>query len=207
MENKDIKDQVGNYYTNKLKEHGNSHWGVDWNSVESQEWRFEQLCKLLPTQQEFSILDYGCGYGALFPYLNRKGYELSSFVGYDLSQAMIVNAQREYSEDSKTTWVNSLENQQVDYLLASGIFNVRLQRSDEEWKQYILDTLHEFDELTQKGFAFNILTSYSDKEYQRDYLYYADPLFFFDYCKRNFSRNVALLHDYELYEFTLIVKK
>ena len=32
-------------------------------------------------------------------------------------------------------------------------------------------------------------------------------LFFFDFCKRNFSRNVALLHDYGLYDFTIIVRK
>ena len=38
-------------------------------------------------------------------------------------------------------------------------------------------------------------------------LYYADPLDLFDYCKRNFSKNVALLHDYRLYDFTLIVRK
>ena len=38
-------------------------------------------------------------------------------------------------------------------------------------------------------------------------LYYADPCALFDYCKRNFSRNVALLHDYKIYDFTLIVRK
>ena len=52
-----------------------------------------------------------------------------------------------------------------------------------------------------------MLTKYSDKEYMRDNLYYADPLFIFDYCKRNFSKQVALLHDYGLYEFTILVKK
>ena len=41
----------------------------------------------------------------------------------------------------------------------------------------------------------------------KDYLYYGDPLFYFDYSKRHFSRNVALLHDYDLYEFTLLIKK
>jgi hypothetical protein len=41
----------------------------------------------------------------------------------------------------------------------------------------------------------------------RDDLYYADPLFLFDYCKRNFAKNVALLHDYRIYDFTIIVRK
>jgi hypothetical protein len=30
---------------------------------------------------------------------------------------------------------------------------------------------------------------------------------FFDHCKRNFSRQVALLHDYGLWEFTILVRK
>jgi hypothetical protein len=41
----------------------------------------------------------------------------------------------------------------------------------------------------------------------RSDLHYADPGRLFDYCKRRFARNVALLHDYGLYEFTLLVRK
>ena len=41
----------------------------------------------------------------------------------------------------------------------------------------------------------------------RDSLYYADPMYLFDYCKRHFAKDVALLHDYSLYDFTLIVRK
>lgn len=41
----------------------------------------------------------------------------------------------------------------------------------------------------------------------KDYLYYADPCFLFDHCKRNYSDRVALLHDYGLYEFTMLVTK
>jgi hypothetical protein len=41
----------------------------------------------------------------------------------------------------------------------------------------------------------------------RDDLYYADPRVIFDHCKRSFSRWVALLHDYGLYEFTIIVRR
>ena len=54
-----------------------------------------------------------------------------------------------------------------------------------------------------------MLTRYSDEEYieKRPELYYGDPCFFFDYCKKHFSRNVALLHDYEIYDFTILVRK
>ena len=37
---------VERYYSGKVEEHGPSPGGVDWNSVESQELRFEQLLTL-----------------------------------------------------------------------------------------------------------------------------------------------------------------
>jgi len=38
-------------------------------------------------------------------------------------------------------------------------------------------------------------------------LYYADPIFLFEHCRRTFSRFVSLIHDYPLYEFTILVRK
>ena len=95
----------------------------------------------------------------------------------------------------------------ADYGIASGIFNVRLGRNDAEWRDYLEDTLDGLDRTSRNGFAFNCLTSYSDAHKMRDYLYYADPCALFDLCKRRYSRYVALLHDYKLYEFTILVRK
>ncbi len=67
--------------------------------------------------------------------------------------------------------------------------------------------LEKFNSLCRKGFSCNFLTKYSDANRMRSDLYYADPCFLFDYCKRHFSKNIALLHDYQLYDFTLIVRK
>jgi hypothetical protein len=82
-----------------------------------------------------------------------------------------------------------------------------LDASNDEWREYALSTLGGIARLSERGFAFNMLTKYSDAERMRADLYYADPCFFFDYCKTRFSRQVALLHDYGLYEFTILVRK
>ena len=103
--------------------------------------------------------------------------------------------------------VSSKSDRIADYCVASGIFNVRLGQTDNDWLAYIIDTLDSLNQTSHLGFAFNCLTTYSDKDKQRDYLYYADPCLLFDLCKRNYSKQVALLHDYELYEFTLLVRK
>ncbi len=201
-----ILDSVNNYYTEKIKEHGVSPRGVDWNSTESQELRFEQLCKVINDKNSFSILDYGCGYGALLQYLNKSGYN-SSYYGFDISDEMIAQAKKSNGNDN-AVWTTKLASEETfDYTIASGIFNVRLGTNDADWTNYIQETLTTLNKYSKKGFSFNMLTSYSDKEYMRDYLFYANPAYFFDFCKKKFSKYVAVLHDYPLYEFTILVRK
>ncbi len=200
---KQILNEIEKYYSDKIKEYGATSRGVDWNSKESQFLRFEQLCKVI-SSNHFSILDYGCGYGSLIEYLKSRFKEFE-YLGYDVSEEMIVKAKSIFPNYKFTTILDN--NLKFDYVIASGIFNVKLETTDNEWLKYILQIVHQMNQLSTKGFSFNILTKYSDKEYMKDYLYYADPCYFFDYCKRNFSRNVSLLHDYNLYEFTILIKK
>lgn len=203
----DLLTEVAEYYTIKLAEHGETPRGVDWNGVESQTLRFEQLCKIIDTSSYFSINDLGCGYGALHEFLASK-YKRFSYSGIDVSESMIRTAEQRCNDKPNARFVLSSEPDQVaDYGVASGIFNVRMGRSDDEWRSYLEATLDVLDGTSRLGFAFNCLTSYSDKDKMRDYLYYADPCVLFDICKRRYSRNVALIHDYGLYEFTILVRK
>ena len=207
--NDEILERVASYYSGKLANNGVTAQGVDWNGEESQQLRFEQLCKLInvPRSQSISINDIGCGYGALWPYLNNR-YMVASYMGVDVSADMIDAARRCYGENDNIKFIHSDQPTEIsDYSIASGVFNVRLNVAPEDWWCYIKNTISVLNAYSSKGFSFNCLTSYSDPNKMRDYLYYADPCRVFDYCKRNFSRNVAVLHDYGLYEFTVIVRK
>lgn len=202
-----VLERVRQYYTEKIEAYGATPRGVDWNSLESQEVRFEQILKVCDCTRPFSINDYGCGYGALVNYMTDRGY-VFQYRGFDISERMIANARELHGGlDHCEFFADESCLTAADYTVASGIFNVKLQTSNEEWKAYVLHTLGRIAELSEKGFAFNVLTKYSDRELMRPDLYYADPLFLFDYCKKNFSRFVSLLHDYPLYEFTILVKK
>lgn len=200
-----LRDRARVYYESRLREHGPSPRGVDWNSRESQDLRFRQLAGVLGGDQSGSVLDYGCGYGALARYLRGIGHR-GPYCGFDISAEMIAAA-REVTVGldgcSFTHCREALE--PADYVLASGIFNVKQDAPDQVWRAYVLQTIDDIAGLSRRGFAFNALTSYADSEKRRPDLYYANPLELFEYCRR-FSRHIALLHDYELYEFTLIVR-
>jgi SAM-dependent methyltransferase len=198
---------VQRYYDAKVEAHGATARGADWNSAQSQQLRFRQLLKLCDQPGPFIINDYGCGYGALVGYLLEGGYAFS-YLGFDISPQMIAKARELYPPKEQVTFVSDETLlREADYTVASGIFNVKLHTPQAEWEQLMLRTLDKMNGMSRRGFAFNVLTKYSDRELMRPDLYYADPLFLFDHCKATFSRFVALLHDYPLYEFTILVRK
>jgi SAM-dependent methyltransferase len=203
----DLLTDVARYYTGKLSEHGATPRGVDWNGAESQELRFTQLCKIIESDRPFSVNDLGCGYGALYEFLAAK-YPQFSYVGIDVSQAMIETARQRLQAGDRARFTFSNTPDAVsDYGIASGIFSVKLDKTDVEWWAHMAATLDILNETSRIGFAFNCLTSYSDTDKMRPDLYYADPCAVFDHCKRRYSRQVALLHDYGLYEFVILVRK
>ncbi len=199
--------KVSAFFEDALQTYGASPQGVNWNSTTSQIARFEQLIKVCDLSVPFSINDYGCGCGALIEYLDEKGAKFT-YAGYDISEKMIAQANETYRERPGCVFTaREADLTLADYTVESGVFNIRFEYETEKWIEYVLQTLHKMDTLSAKGFAFNMLTQYSDPERMRPELYYANPCYYFDYCKRNFSHNVALLHDYQLYDFTILVRK
>lgn len=209
MKIEETQKKLSEYFSEKLENFGATSKGVDYNGPEAQERRFEQLVKVVNPAQPFSVIDYGSGYGAMFDFLQKKGWQFE-YYGIDLIEKMVI-AGRETHQEFENAHFTTHESEVplADYLLAGAIFNIKLETSYQDWQDFTVKTLHRMNELCSKGFAFNMLTSYSDADRmaQRPDLFYGDPLFFFDLCKRNFSRNVALLHDYGLYDFTILVRK
>ena len=200
---------LDHHFERTLGEHGPSARGVDWSSAEAQERRFRELLRVCEDSGERggTLLDYGCGYGGLLGYMRAREYGLD-YTGFDVSERMLAHARELWADAADARFIGSeQELEAADYVVASGLFGLKLDSADEAWLDYALDTLGALDRLARRGFAFNMLTSYSDPERMRADLYYADPGSIFDFCKRRFSRNVALLHDYDLYEFTVIVRK
>ncbi len=206
--NKIIKD-TASYFSLKINNYKDVPLGVDWNSIDAQEIRQDQVLKILSTSKKFSINDIGCGYAHLFDYLKIKKYSDFKYYGIDISPHMIRQAEkRNKNTDINLRLINSINEIDIaDYSVASGLFNMKQSVPNNEWQAYIAECLVQINKKSEKGFSFNMLTSYADKKLMRPDLYYGDPLFYFDFCKKNFSNNISLLHDYGLYDFTILVRR
>lgn len=203
------KNEMNAYYKEIIDKESTVARQVGWRDALAQTRRFEQLYKLVEGEASIDIADLGCGLAGFYTFLKTKT-DAFSYTGYDLSTDMILGAKQTVADDSNVALKLIEDTQDIrqhDFIVLSGIFNMKRSIDDASWLEYILKQLHSIDKKSTKGFAFNLLTSYSDEAFKKDELYYASPSLFFDYCKKNFSKNVALLHDYDEYDFTIIVRK
>lgn len=195
-------------YEDNLTKHGDRSKAVGWKNIESQELRFEKLTSVIQDEKtSITVNDYGCGYGAHLEYLLNNGFKVDVYNGYDLSDEMLKKAKNRLKNFTgelnffQTTEINTVAN----YTFVSGTFNVRFSESDLDWQEFIKKKLMQISEHSTSGFSFNLLSSYVD--WKDNNLFYAKPAFWFDFVKGALAKNVNLIHDYPLYEWTIVAKK
>lgn len=201
-----ILKEVARYYSARLHEFGATSRGVDWNSRDTHEIRHRQFLRLLETDPNASVIDFGCGFGDFLRFLREAGHR-GHYVGYDVSFSMIDKARELHATKEFCEWhVGAEPTEAGDFAVASGVFNVKGSVPNDQWAQYVNDTIEMLARVGRIGFAFNMLSLSSDPDRRRSDLYYADPVALLNHCLSRFGRNVALLQDYGLYEFTAIIR-
>lgn len=202
--------EVGALYEDNIKKLGLTSKSVGWKNEATHRLRFDMLVEnLIPdaSDEPFTVNDFGSGYGAMFRYLDERfGARLARYHGYEISDAMI-DACREFVGDDERLQIHKTNTvtQQADYSFVCGTFNVKFQTAESDWDAYVKKTIFRLTEMSTRGFAFNLLSTYVD--YTQPQLFHADPRDFFDFCKKHVSRKVALRHDYPLFEWTIVVLK
>ena len=202
-----IHAAVADYYDAALAAHGPTARGVDWKDETSHRLRHAQFLRLLKDDPDASILDLGCGYGDFLTMLRAKGYH-GSYLGCDLAPGMIAAARAMHGEGPDRTWHLGAEPPEPrDYAIASGILNVRRGADEASWAAYVDGILSTLAHNERRGFGFNMLSLSSDPGKRRPDLFYASPPAILELCLHRFGRHVALLQDYGLWEFTVLVRQ
>ena len=208
--NGSVLHEIEALYTGNVRRLGVDSKSVGWRDEATHRLRFDKLVQgLIPDEgtESFTVNDVGSGYGAMFRYLDHRFCSrLTRYHGYEISDAMI-EACRAFVPDDDRLEIHktSVPDYSADFSFVCGTFNVRFQADDQAWDAYVKDMILRLAQQSTRGFAFNLLTSYVD--WKEPHLFYADPTHYFDFCKRNVSRKVSLLHDYALFEWTITVLK
>lgn len=199
---------IENYYTAKVSRHGATPLGVDWTCIATQELRFVQLLKLCEFAAPFSLNDLGCGYGALLAYLAKRHASAAiDYLGIDLSAAMISHARGLYSRRPDTRFaVGGTCPRIADYSVASGIFNVKLEHEIEAWEFFVAETLLNMKASSRRGFSVNFMLPQAPDRVADEMLYRTAPERWAEFCQDRLACSVAIVANYGLREFTLLVR-
>ena len=187
-------------YTGRLQQFGVSPETLGWGPKDRRELRFEALCSLWDFRGA-TILDFGCGFGDLLPFLTAR-YTGVRYIGVDINPDLIAHARRLHPDGhfEATNLLRTQWAEPVDFVLASGVFNDRIRDND----AFTSEAFAAFDAIARVGFAANFLSTKVD--YRYDHAYYTEPQQALELCYR-YSRNVVLRNDVMPFEFTVFVNK
>lgn len=158
---------------------------------------------------QFSLLDYGCGFCDLYPWLKRSMPDADiDYFGYDkLAKVLEMAVEKNVVNPRKLAYdLKVLEGLRFDYVVACGVFNLKVDGESRE--QWFADVLRQVDWMWQhceKAIVFNQFSVYHD--FEAPELRYSDPSWWMGYLGQRYSRHVAVRVDYGPYEFSVSVRR
>jgi cytochrome P450 len=197
--------RVEAYYAQKLARHGARPRGVDWEDAATQQLRFAQLLKVCPLDRPFSLIDLGCGYGALLAFLAERHPETPvDYLGIDLSSAMVKRAERRHKGRPGARFLAGRSSaEQADFVVASGIMNVMVGHSRPLWERFVRTMLTDMDRMARQGLAVNFLSPLPG-DAEQGQLYRCDAAKWARFIEDRLGRSVEVLGGYGLGEVTLL---
>lgn len=148
-----------------------------------------------------SILDFGCGFGDMYGFLQKLGFK-TRYYGVDIHPDLVREGRKKYPDAhlSVRDIFKAPPRRKFDYIFSSGTHNTKVRNN----QKFIADTFKIFNQYATKGFALNFM---SDKvDYRHMHAFYASPSKILDLAYR-YSRRVVLRNDYMPFEFTIFVDK
>jgi SAM-dependent methyltransferase len=202
-----ISKVVQEYYESKLLKFGPTSRGVDWKDEESHKLRHAVITDLVSLKAHESVLDFGCGFGHYLTFLRDEGFD-GEYFGLDISEKMVEKASLLFRADDQATFsASSLLESQADVVVASGVFNLRLEVAEKDWLAYVDETIVELAASATSRLALNFLSGHSDVSKRGDNLHYESIGRIADLLNRCYSRHLTVRQDYGLYEFSICAFK
>lgn len=195
-------DMITDFYPEYFKDSKNETEVVGWPSKKEQNIRFEVLLNIGFNDGD-SILDFGCGLGSLYEYMN-KHFNKFKYVGVDINQDFINKCKKKYPK-VKFIKINDITDVKYNYdwFIASGVFTVYTPIND------MINVIKKAYKQAKYGVAVNFLDDKYAKNsdlvairgYNKEELY---KLFLNEFKE---FHTVELHDDYINDDFTIYIKK
>jgi SAM-dependent methyltransferase len=199
-------EPVRDHYESALEAGGDDGQIVGWRNRQAQLQRFMVISDVLRGLPFRSVSDFGCGSGEFLTYLRTAGWS-GDYFGVDLSPKMIDVARSRFATDNRAYFEAGTRSSPADVTVASGVFNVSLDESQNTWLRYCREILREMWLLSSLAVVFNMLSLDSDLVRRKNGLAYFDPTEWLEFCRAELSSHLRLDQTYGQYDFTIAVFK
>lgn len=200
MNSLDDSAAIFSYHQDMISSHGaDSPLALGWLDRQSQMSRFEVLAGIADLS-DHSVLDAGCGYGDLLPFLNQR-FSGITYTGIEQMPELLAEALKRHAGEINCHFISGnfvvMQLPQVDYVFASGSLNYR--STDPRFIYKIIEKLYKACRI---GLAFNLLCKIPDNGLLVAY----DPVHILDHC-RSLCNDVELVTGYAEEDLTVYMRR
>lgn len=192
-------ERLTGLYETRFAEFGLDVRSVGWGSIQDQQMRFEILCRGIDLRGK-RVLDLGCGLGDFVPWADERFGGDYEYHGMDISASLVQAAKGRYGSAKRKFSVETLEGDrnfpEYDVVIVSGAFTFKVSDNMELMR----GMLRRAWSVAREAVSCNFMSTYCDFQLEKNFHYHPEGVF--TYAK-SLSRFVNLIHDYELYEFTV----
>jgi SAM-dependent methyltransferase len=156
------ESQTSRFYESHVRRFGYDYRALGFGRPASQEKRFEALASLGAFRGR-SLLDVGCGFGDLLPWLQRRGMQPAEYTGLDLCRPMIEHCEEKFAVECASGAARFViadafdyrPRSQYDFVIASGIFGYAARGA----RSRLRPTIKRMFSWCRGGLAVNFLSS------------------------------------------------
>ncbi|MBM4021134.1 MAG: class I SAM-dependent methyltransferase [Planctomycetes bacterium] len=203
-----VTQLLHDHYRATFLAHGATSQGVDWGPREEAA-RLRQdvmLAVVDGCRSGGTLLDVGCGYGALADRIVERGLDLD-YVGIDVVAEMVAEARRRHPGRRfiHGDFLSLADPGGFDYVVCNGILTQKLAATTLEMNAHARRLIAALFAACRRGVAFNVMTTHVN--YQADNLYYRNPAELVAWCMSELTPWVRLDHAYPLWEYTVYLHR
>lgn len=203
----DTLERIAGYFDDTITTHGATPAGISCSDAASHDAALSRLARILDRHPDNTarVHDIGCGYGRLFEVIrDHPALARGHYWGCDISGKMVEAARARIADPRAAFAVAALPTAAADHTIVSGTYNVRFERGDREWWEFIRTNLLTLTRLSRRGLAFSLLSRHARRRH--DALFYADPAAVLDFTLTHISGDAILWHDFADNEFVVLAR-
>jgi len=190
-------------YQKSFQKHGVDPKALKWASKRAAEQRYEQIVADIDFEGK-SILDVGCGFGDIIPYISAKTKKFE-YLGIDITPEFIREAKKLYfgHKFMVGNYFAKPLKENFDVIVCSGALNANV-KDNLDFRKKAIKTMFKH---VKEVFVFNMVGRYPQpKTSSKSNVWFANPLEILEYCL-SLTKKVILRYHYHSRDFTIVMFK